>query len=231
MLNKKNGYALHRPFYVVDPNAVISAGMVAFLSQSGATVVATTAASGTVPIGTFWTDHNVSYVRTIVEEHTFSAALGYIALNKGNVHGSKIKVTDETGTTVYTEGLDFSVTAANGIVTNLGVGIGATDSVVVWYEFSVQAAEMLWNGGTNYDRAPDDTQGSGKITVVEGDAKLYTDQFDVEQTYTLNAALTWDANSMWTPAGLGDTVCGRVIQVPTPDDPFLGVQQVTVASV
>jgi hypothetical protein len=230
MLNRKNGYALHRPFYEVDPNAEISAGMVAFLVQSGDHIYATTASiagSGATPVGTFWNDHNVAYNRTTLEEHTFSAALGYITVNKGNIVAQK--VTSEDGLTEYTEGVDYSVTTANGIITNLGVGIGATDTVVVWYSYAVLATEIIWNGGSNYDRAPDDTQGSGKITVAEGDAKVYTDQFDVTQTFTLNAQLTWDTDSQWVPAGVGDTVCGRVIKVPSPSDPFLGVQQVTVA--
>lgn len=232
MLDKKRGYAYHRPFYPVDPNAVISAGMVAVLMTSGAGIVmATTAASGHVPIGTFWKDHNVSYVRSTIESRTFNAA-GTITLQHPNVNGTaNIKVTNVAGTTTYTQGVDYTVTIANGLVARIvGGGIAALATVVVWYEYIVPANQINWNGGTNYDRQPDDTLGSGEISVAEGDAKIYTDQFDVTQTYVLNAQLRSDALSRWTSGAGVTSVCGRVLKVPTAADPFLGVQQVTVTA-
>lgn len=238
MLDKKAGYAYYRPFYTVDPNAVISAGMVAFLATSGTTTVATVAASGTVPIGTFWKDHSSAYVRSTIESTTFSATTDLATLQKGNVLSSAtIKVTSATGMTVYTQGVDYTVNTTNGLLQNLLVGIPSGATVLVWYMYSVLATQIYWDNvstkwstGSNYDRQPDDTLGSGKITIAEGDAKIYTDQYDVTQTYTLNAALRSDVNSLWSTAATGYSVCGRVIQVPTAANPFLGVQQVMVAS-
>lgn len=234
MINRRNGYYMHRPFYAVDPNAVISAGMIAFLAQSGTTVVATTAASGTIPIGTFWKDHNVSYVRSTVENQTFSAASNDISLSKGNVHNTgTIKVTNAAGTVVYVQGVDYTVNTVNGVVSRIaGTTIAATATVVVWYEYVILASAINYVG-SNYDRQPDDTLGSGKITVVEGDAAIYTDQFDVNQTYTLNAPLRSNVLSQWTTAALGaggtTSVCGRVIQVPSAADAMLGIHQIRVA--
>jgi hypothetical protein len=239
MLDKKAGYAYYRPFYNVDTNAQIYAGMVAFLATSGTTTVATVAASGTVPIGTFWKDRANVYVRSTVESTTFSATTGLATLQKGNVLSTaSIKVTDTSGTVVYTQGLDYTVNTVNGLLQNLaGTGIAAGATVIVWYNYSILATQIYWDNvstkwssGSNYDRQPDDTQGSGKITVAEGDAKIYTDMYDVTQTYTLNHWLRPDANSLWTTAVTGYSICGRVIQVPTTGNPFLGVQQIMVAS-
>lgn len=237
MLDKKRGYAYDRPFHDVDTNVNITAGMVAFLATSGSTTVATTAASGTVPIGCFWKDSNLTYNRTTVESGTFSN--NTINLSKGNVRGTTfIKVTNSAGTTTYTQGTDYSVSTTNGVVTRLGGGaIAAGATVVIWYGYTLQNTQVYWDNvstqwtaaGQNYDRQPDDTLGSGKITVAIGDAQLYTDQYDVTQTYTLNATLYSDANSFWTTAAGYTNACGRVISVPTANDPFLGVQQITVA--
>ena len=239
MLDKKRGYAFDRPFYDVDTNVNIWGGMVAFLTTNAAGfAVATTAASGTVPIGTFWKDSSLSYVRTNIESGTFSVA-NIVTLSKGNVRGTGfIKVTNSAGTTVYTQGVDYTVSTTNGVVTRLAAGaITALATVLVWYEYNLQQTQVYWDNvstqytaaGQNYDRQPDDTLGSGKITVAEGDAKIYTDQYDVNQTYTLNAPLYSNAASLWTTVAGYTSACGRVLSIPTANDPFLGVQQITVA--
>jgi hypothetical protein len=238
MLDKKRGYAYHRPFYGVDKNVQIQSGMLAFLVNdvSGA-VVATTAvgASGGVPIGTFWKDAATSYERTFVDSLTFNAS-NIVTVSKGNIHSTlKVKVTTVTGGTVFTQGVDYTVTTANGVITRLGGGtITAGQTVLVSYAYDVLAgreywenASTQWSTGSNYDRLANDTLGSGKISVVEGDAQLFTDQYDVTQTYLLNAPLYVNVESLWSTVASG-TSCGRVISVPTANDPFLGVAQVRV---
>lgn len=238
MIDKKAGYAYYRPFYTVDTNANIQAGMVAFLATSGTTTVATVAASGTIPVGTFWKDRSNGYIRHTIESTTFSATTNLATLSKGNVLSTAaIKVTDTTGATVYTQGVDYTVNVTNGLLQNLLVGIAAGATVIAWYEYTVSSTQVYWDNvstkwssGYNYDRQPDDTLGSGKITVVEGDAKIFTDQYDVTMTYTLNHWLRPNANSLWTTDLTAYPICGRVIQVPTASNPFLGVQQIMVAT-
>jgi hypothetical protein len=189
-----------------------------------------------VPIGTFWADRSNGYIRSTVETGTFSSG-STINLKKGNVLSSaNIKVTNAAGTVVYNVGADYSVNTVNGIITR-GVGIPALSTVVIWYKYTVSSTQVYWDNvstkyssGYNYDRQPDDTLGSSKVTIAESDAKIYTDQYDVTQTYTLNAALRSDANSLWSTASTGYPICGRVIKIPSAGDPFLGVQQVMVAS-
>lgn len=241
MLDKKRGYAYDRPFYAMDPNVNVYAGMIAFLAEDATgTVVATTAASGTVPVGTFWKDHSSIYIRNTIETGTFDSN-DQVLLSKGNVLSTLlVKVTNAAGTVAYTQGVDYSVTTANGIITRLGGGaIAASASVIVWYGYRIATATPYWDNvstkwtavGSNYDRQPDDTMGSGKMTLSVGDAQLYTDMYDVTQEYHVNDALRCDPNSLWsTASGAGySSVCGRVVKVPTANDPFLGVQQITVA--
>jgi hypothetical protein len=243
MLDKKRGYAEHRPFYAVDPNALWNAGMVAFLTTNANGVgVATTSAlsSGGVPIGTFWKDKNTAFNRTTVESGTF-ASNNTINLLKGNVRSGEIKVTNVANTVEYTNGVDYSVVLANGVVTRIGTGsIAASATVIVWYGYDVLSGQehwdlvgTQWSTGVNYDRQANDTLGSSEITIAEGIATLYTDQYDVTQTYTLNAALRSDANSLWTSAVVGaglSSPCGRVVSVPNANDPFLGLEQIRIVS-
>jgi len=237
MLDKKRGYAYHRPFWAVDTNVNIQAGMIAFLTSVGGVVTATTAASGTVPIGTFWKDRANSFIRSTKENGTFDAN-NIITLSKGNILSTAfVRVTNAAETTVYTQGVDYTITTANGIVTRLpGGAIAAGAVVVVTYRYSVSSTQVYWDNvstkwstGYNYDRQNDDTLGSSKITIAASDAILFTDQYDVNHTYTLNAPLYSDANSLWTNVAGYTSVCGRVVSVPTASDPFLGVQQIMVA--
>lgn len=231
MINKiDKGYYYRRPFYTVDPDAEITAGMIAFLRQVGTTIYATTAALSTsgVPIGTFWKDHNLGYYRSTVESKTFDLN-GLIYLTNGSlISTTKVQVASTAGV-VYTMGSDYTVTLANGIVTRIAGGaITAGETVVVTYEYSVTAAQINYYGGTNYDRLPDDTLGSGQIAVVEGWAHIYTDQFDVTQTYVLNAPLRSNTESKWTSAVTGYSICGRVIEPPSVSRPYLGICQTSV---
>jgi len=238
MLDKKRGYAYNRPFWNVDTNVNIMAGMVAFLTTSGGVVVATTAASGTVPIGTFWKDRSNGFIRSTVESQTFNAN-NIITVSKGNfLNTTSVKVTNSAGTTTYTQGTDYTLTAANGVVTRVAGGsIAASATVVISYRYTVSSNQVYWDNvstkwstGWNYDRQPDDTLGSSKITIAAGDAIVFTDQYDVTQTYTLNQQLYSDANSLWTNQAGTTSSCGRVVQVPTAADPWLGLQQVTVVA-
>lgn len=238
MLDKKRGYAYYRPFYAVDTSVHIQSGMVAFLATSAAGVtVATTAASGTVPIGTFWKDRDTSYIRNWVESRAFGTT-NTINLSKGNVVAAVwVRVTNAAGTVIYAQGTDYTVTLANGVITRvIGGTIPALATVIISYTYQVavgaehwEDVSTMWSTGSNYDRQANDTLGSGQITIAEGDAKIFTDQYDPDQTYTLNAALRSDVTSRWTTGAGISSVCGRVISVPTANDPFLGVDQIRVA--
>jgi hypothetical protein len=241
MIDKQRGYHSNRPSHVVDTTVDIVAGMLAFLATNAAgVVVATTAASGTVPIGYFWKDRSSSFRRSTIESRAFSTVTGTINLFKGNVFAStSIRVTNVAGTTAYVQGTDYTVAIANGVITRVAGGtIAAGQTVVVWYEYTVTVSNLAhenvstrWStfSGQNYDHGTDDTLGPGQIAVVEGDAKLWTDQYDVTQVYTLNAPLYSNARSLWSVAVSATyPICGRVISIPTAADPWLGIDQIRV---
>jgi len=243
VIYKKDGftYLVTRASYPVDTSAEIQAGMVAFLtSDANGNTVATTAANSSngVPIGAFWKDAASAYVRAWVESGTFNTN-DVIYLSKGNVHSaSEIKVTNSAGTVTYTQGADYSVTLTNGVITNLSGLIPSQGTVVVSYNYSVQSGNEFWENnstkwsmGQNYDRMPDDTLGSGKIAVLEGNATFYTDQYEVTDQFALNDALRANmTSSRWTNQATGSSVCGRCVKVPTDDDPMLGIVMIRVAS-
>jgi hypothetical protein len=239
MIDKKRGYLKHRPFYPVDTNVDIQEGMVAFLATNAANVtVATTAASGTVPIGTFWKDAASVRVRSTMETGTFNAN-NIITVTKGNfLNTASVRVTNAAGTTTYTQGTDYNVTIASGVVTRIAGGaIAALAAVVITYRYSVQLVaahyenvSTRWSDSVGYNNGFDDTTGSGNIAIVEGDAQIFTDQFDPAQVYTLNGAVRSNAASLWTSAAGAITASGRVVKVPTATDQFLGVAQVRVTA-
>lgn len=246
MLDKKNGYADHRPFYPVDPNASIQSGMIAFMIEDVngnpmVTTAANTASGSMVPIGTFWKDASAQYVRTWGENVTFDTN-NLATFSKGNFHSlSELRVCNLAQTVDYTQALDFNAVAVNGILTRLGGGsIGALATVTVFATYNVMAGQewqenvsTQWTNGSTMDRLANDTLGSGKITIAEGIATLYTDQYDVTQTYKLGDTLRCNADSKWTnlPAGTGlSSACGRVIKVNTATNPFLGLEQIRVVA-
>jgi hypothetical protein len=233
ILRNDKGYSYMRPSYAVDPNAQINAGMIAFLTQVGTAIYATTAVnaiSGDIPLGTFWKDHNLGYYRATVESDTFNSSDQILLANPSLISTTKVRVTSTDGNVVYHLGTDYSVNLTNGIITRLHGSIVAGQTVLITYEYSVTAAQIDWYGGTNYDRQPDDTLGSGEIAVVEGWAHIYTDQFDVTQQYVINDPLRSNSESKWTTATTAYPVCGKVIESPTVDKPYLGVCQNVVLS-
>lgn len=239
MIDKRRGYAYHRPFYNIAPGASFVAGQIAFLDRNLAGT-ATVAASGDVPIGTFWGTHTPAtnlHLRSTMENITFSATTNQATVRKRNIYVF-CKITDTTGATTYTYGVDYDYNIATGVVTNLLAGIAAGATVTITYFYTVgttaiygDLASTRWSTGENYDKIPDDASGSGKIAVAEGDAQIYTDMYDVTQSFTLGQALMCGVIGMWYPALPLANPLGYVIHVPTITDPFLGVQQVTIATV
>ncbi|MFA5132625.1 MAG: hypothetical protein WC444_04885 [Candidatus Paceibacterota bacterium] len=220
-------YMPSRVFYDVDPNAEIYAGMVAFLAVDGNGVtVATTAPSGTRPIGTFEKDQGLAYERSSVEQHTFDANNQILVKHPFVTAGKAEGKLQSLAGVVYTENVDYTVNLTNGVITRVvGGAIAAGETVDVWYRYTVKAGDTMWNGGTNLDRVPDDTLGSGQITVIEDWAHIWTDQFVVTDQFAVGDELRPAADSRWTNQVNGHPVCGMCIHVPSPDNPLLGVRQ------
>lgn len=241
MIDKKNCIGFRRPYFPVDPNADILAGMVAFLNDLGQATTSGGVRNG-IPIGTFWKNSSRFYAATTIEYGTFGVD-NTLTLDHGNMLGhNDVKVTSLDGLTVYDDVTDYGYTtrATPSVITRLPGGIiPATATVIIWYQYYLTDEKPFWSAnagitslGQNYDAVPNDTLGSGSIAVLTGHAEFFTDVYDVHETYQIGDALrSTDDFSLWTnSAHSGLPICGKVTRVPTVDYPFLGVQQMAVAS-
>jgi len=65
----------------------------------------------------------------------------------------------------------------------------------------------------------------GLMTVGYGDCVVYTSMYECDQAYTVGAQLTLGANGLFTLGGA--TNFGMVVSVPSPGDPYLGVEYIS----
>jgi len=156
----------------------------------------------------------------VSETVTFDAVDSVENLAHANV--SNVRVIDSDGSTDRTSGV--TVNATNGTLTNggTGSGIAAGETVTVTYTYQKTEAELQRDGKNLYN-TNDFTAGSNRITLFQGNWRIYTDQFDTAQNYTLGAALYVGANGKFTSQVLTNRA-GRVADVPTASNPFLGVE-------
>jgi len=196
------------------------------ITDAAGNTIATLCDAASIPVGTFWNNKAVTLTATFIESIVLSGTTPSYLQHANLVSGS-VKVTDEAGVTVYTEGTDYTVNYTNGTITRIPAGaITDGQTVVVWYRYNILARDLQFYG-MGYDRIPDETLATGKITIVEGWAHLFTDQYDTSQQYSLNDALRVNDDGRLTTAGAGP-IFGKVIQVPTASYPLLGYVQETV---
>ena len=206
----------------VDPNTTFQAGQIASYDANGAATLAT---SATNPVGVFkWDKTSSKYAVSAREAVTVVAYATAYNFDHANV--SSVLVEDLAGTD-YTEGAgsDYTINTTNGTITTTASGttsITAGETVYVTYTYEMTAADKE-QAGVNFFNSNDDTQGSNKITMLQGGWRVYTDQFETDQNYAMNAQLYVSANGKFTSDALTYKV-GRVVSIPTASDPFLGVE-------
>jgi hypothetical protein len=204
----------------VDPNTSFQAGQIATYDANGA---ATLAGSGDNPVGIFkWDKTSTVYAVSAREAVTIVALETAYSFAHANV--SSVLVEDLAGSD-YTVTTDYTISATNGTITTTASGttsITAGETVYVTYTYEMTAADKE-QAGVNFFNSNDDTQGSNKITMLQGGWRVYTDQFETDQNYAMNNQLYVSANGKFTSAALTYKV-GRVVSIPTASDPFLGVE-------
>lgn len=220
--------------YVANASATFRAGMLVQLNSSQEVIVC----DGTEPFGfAKYTKANTLYANVVGERIQLN---GVVATNLDHaslwVPGATggIRVTDAaTGLTVYTEGAgsDYVVNYTNGQVTR-SAGSTITDGqyVLVDYQYLVTEQELKYEGRNFWNLTDDVTIQGDKITVINDWSIIFTTQYDPSQTYAVNDALTAGTSGttksgLVTKGGAGAFI-GNVFQVPTADDPFLGVRYV-----
>jgi len=195
----------------VSSTASFIAGYAATLS-SGVVVVADNTASQKI-VGLFNCHKTTSFYRPIINESgTFTGAATAITLAHANIQAASVRVTDSAGS-AYTLTTDYTVNATNGIITQTSTGnIGTTETVLIDYRYQDPNLAGI-----------DQTLGSGKAAIIEGNGELATLVYETDAAWAENAAVTVSANGLPTIGGTGTTI-GFVTKVPSADDPELHFQ-------
>jgi len=174
------------------------------------------------------------YKAAVVDEAvSFPVADATVNLKHSHVSNLQIQDAPDLAGTQYAVTTDYTVSAVNGTVTHVNTGsIPVATTVYVSYTYEISPREMEFYGRNFFNFTDDVTIADGKITVITDATILFTTAYDTSQQYALTGTLKNLYCGGATPAlaglftsdsGEGEFV-GHVIQVPSADDPFLGVR-------
>lgn len=216
--------------YVADPATTFRAGMIVMQNASGLVLPS----DGVNVLGVAKWNHATTMLSAAVDEAV--VLTGTTASNLKHPLVSNVRVASAlkgTGT-VYVLTTDYTVNTTNGTVTRNGGGaIGSGSTVYISYTFQVSESDLLQLQGKNFWNSLDEvSQADGRCAVITDSELLYTTQYDTTRVYALTGASSNLYASVALP-GLFTTdtassakFVGRVFQVPTAADPFLGVRMV-----
>jgi hypothetical protein len=120
----------------------------------------------------------------------------------------------------------------NGILTRVG-GSTIPDGGTVYVTYKWQKTDAQIDagdypfgliGGRNLRNSLDDVPGSGRMTLIQAYALIYTTVFDSSLDYVVGEKIYSDANGMITNVAGGNPEIGSVHELPSTDDAFLGVE-------
>lgn len=223
--------------FVADPAASFRAGQVLAQNAAGNMVVCDGlgAAPINVPFGFAKFTKATQQIASIQDEPIVLNGVVATNLQKSNLFGTTatVRVANQplivAGATTYTEGAlgDYTVNYTNGQITRTaGSTIPDGGTVYVTYKYYVSEADLDFQGRNFFNFLDDVTIQQGRITIITGWSILFTTMFDPSITYAIGNTLTVDtaakAGLLTTAAG-GRPAIGHVFQLPTADDPFLGI--------
>ena len=187
----------------VDPDAAIIAGMVAArTTDADGNNILTVCNASAIPVGIFYLHKNLNfYVPVIGEAHTMASA---VTLDNANV--TNVSVVNASTGVAYTVITNFTVSAVNGIITNMNIPNGTHVKVNYLYK----------DPNTS---GVDQTVPTGLISILEGEGQIGTLIYDTSAVFAINDLLHCNADGyLSTASGLSGKVVGIVTQAPTAND-------------
>ena len=222
--------------YDANASATWRAGQIVNLNAAQEVILDAGTIAGDSPFGVAKFDKTTAPYATVVGEYIQLNVLVPTALAHANLFtaagvaaGVRVATLPMTGT-VYTEGGDYTVNYVNGTIERVG-GTTITDGEYVYvnYMYALTAADINREGRNFWLSNDDVTIQDNRITVITGRATLFTSQYDPSETYAVNDVLyageqaTNLMGGYFTIAVTSGHVVGKVFQIPTADDPYLGV--------
>lgn len=215
----------------VDPNTTFNAGMIGTYNALGQVTLCDSTAQ---PAGILKWNKTSTVYGVEIDESQVMATVNAVAINLNHANVSYVRVRSLAGGlgTLYASGVDYTLSTTNGTLAWLSAGaIPSGGTVFVTYTFQLTATDLTSGVnapgyvGLNFGLNNDDTQGSGKIVLIQGLSTVFTDQFDTSRTYNINDKVYCDGNGVFgNLAYAGALQFGRVVSVPTASDPYLGVE-------
>lgn len=209
--------------FVAEPSAAIRAGQ--FVTYDGGGFIIGSVGAGTIGVAKWGRDPlgvSINVDEPIVLNGTVPTNL-----RRGNVSNVSVRSAPNFGGTLYADPGDYAVNPTNGTITRNGGGTipdGAT--VYVTYTYALTSADFEFDGRTFRNQNNDMITGQeDRITVISDWARLFTMEYDTSVTYTLTGAtakLYVSAEGKATSTS-GTDFAGQVHQLPTAEDPFLGM--------
>ncbi len=220
--------------YVASEAATFRAGMLVQLNSSQE-IEACGTGGNTEPFGfTKYTKAQTWYASVVGEQIQLNALVA-TNLKHANVltlaadYG--VRVFNLTTNVAYTEGAgnDYSCNYTNGtIVRDAASTIVDGQIVGVDYSYQVTETELQFEGRNFWNFVNDVSIQGNLVSVITGWSTLFTTQYDPTITYVVNMNLNAGTSAagltgLVTSGGAGPYI-GTVFQVPTADDPFLGIR-------
>lgn len=180
-----------------------------------------------------WNKTSTLKAAAIDEPISFALANATVNLAHANVSNLQVRDTPDLGGAAYTVTTDYTVSAVNGTVTHVGGGgIPVATTVYVTYTWELGERDLEFQGRNFFNFNDDVTIADGRITIITDATILFISQYDTSQVYTMTGTTknlycggaTGGLEGLFTSdSGEGEFV-GHVIQIPSADDPFLGVR-------
>lgn len=181
-----------------------------------------------------WNKTNVFTGAVVDEPITFITAGSTVNLKHATVSNVRVQSAPDLGGSPYTVTTDYTFDPINGTVTQVALGsIPLATTVYVTYTYDLATRDLDFAGRNFFNTLDDVTIADNRVTVITDASVLFTSQYDTSRSdYALTGAgknLYCGGNTaalaglFTTDSSEGDFV-GSVIQLPSADDPFLGVR-------
>lgn len=209
--------------YVALDSATIRAGQ--FVTYDANAFIIAATGAGVIGVAK-WDKQTVGVSVNVDEVLTLNGTTA-TNLKRTNISNASVRSAANFGGTLYTVTTDYTVNTTNGTVTRVGAGAIADGGVVyVTYTYALIDADFEIDGKTFRNQSNNAVLGQeNRFTVITDWARLYTMEYDSTAQYALTSA---NFRLFCTSEGKASTVAandfvGRVHQLPTADDPFLGI--------
>ena len=217
-----------------DPASYFEAGSLVAQDASGNIVPC----AGKSVFGVAKWNKALTYTGAQIDEPiSFALATSTVLLKHSNVTQFQLRSAVGLGGVQYVSTTDYTLTGTNGAIQRINPGatpIPLATTVYATYTYQLSSADLDFQGRNFWNFTDDVTIQDGKITVITDASVLFTSMYDtIRQDYALTGAgknlycgggVTAALKGLFTTDSAEGEFVGHVIQVPTADDPFLGVR-------